>query len=191
MALRSMAGLSMHSETTYGGGARFFHWLTVVLLAVIVPIGLIMGDLPRGRLQDTLFVTHELLGLTILTLTVLRFLWRLTHRPPPPSADLSPLEVRASGGVHVLLYLLLLVMPITGYLFVGFSGIELSYFGLLHVPSAVAKDKPTGDLFLAIHASLQWAIYALAALHVGAALHHHLMRRNDVLARMISALRRR
>lgn len=186
-----MAGLTMEPLTSYGTVARFFHWLTVVLLATIIPIGLVMGDLPHGALQNTLFVTHESLGLTVLALTALRFLWRLTHKPPPPSADLAPLEVRASAGVHLLLYLLLVMMPVTGYLFVTFSGIELSYFGLFDVPSAVTKDKPTGELFLAIHASLQWAIYTLAALHIAAALHHHLMRRNDVLARMIPGLRRR
>ncbi len=191
MALRSMTETSVDSETAYGGGARFFHWLTVALLATIIPIGLVMGDLPRGRLQDTLFVTHESLGLTILALTVLRFLWRLTHRPPPPSADLAPLEIRASGSVHALLYLLLIAMPLTGYLFVTFSGIALHYFGLIEVPSLVATDKATGKLFLAIHWSLQWAIYGLAGLHIAAALHHYLIRRNDVLGRMIPALRRR
>lgn len=181
----------MQAQAVYGGGARIFHWLTVALLLVIIPLGLVMGDLPRGRLQDACFVVHESLGFSVLALTLLRFLWRLTHPPPPPSADLSRLEIRASGGVHGLLYLVLIVMPITGYLFISFSGIDLHYFGLIDLPSPVAKDKPTGEIFLAIHASLQWAIYALAAMHIGAALHHHLMRRNDVLQRMLPALRRR
>src|SRR5580704_3727532 len=117
----------MQAETVYGGGARVFHWLTVALLLIIMPMGIVMGDLPRGRLQDTLFITHESLGVTVLTLTVLRFLWRLSHRPPPPSADLNRLEIRASGGVHALLYLVLVVTPITGYLFISFLGIDFSY----------------------------------------------------------------
>lgn len=181
----------MQAQTSYGGGARAFHWLTVALLLIIIPMGLVMGDLPRGRLQDTLFVTHESLGLTVLGLTLLRLLWRLTHPAPPPSSALSRLEIKASGTVHALLYLVLIVMPVTGYLFVTFSGIALHYFGLVDVPTLVAKDKPTGELFLAVHASLQWVIYALAALHVGAALHHHFRRRNDVLQRMLPAVRRR
>jgi cytochrome b561 len=180
----------MAETTAYGGTARFFHWLTVGLLLIIMPIGLVMGDLPRGLLQDTLFVTHESLGLTVLALTLLRLFWRLSHGVPPPSADLSPMEVLASGGVHWLLYLVLIVMPLMGYLFVAFSGIELHYFGLISVPEPVPVDKETGKAFLAIHASLQWAIYGLVLMHAGAALHHYFMRRNDVLQRMLPGLRR-
>jgi cytochrome b561 len=180
----------MQAESVYGGGARAFHWLTVALLLIIMPMGIVMGDLPRGRLQDTLFITHESLGITVLALTVLRFLWRLGHRPPPPSTDLSPLEIRASGGVHALLYLVLVVTPITGYLFISFLGIDFSYVGLVHLPPPVTKDKPTGEFFGLIHASLQWAIYGLALMHAGAALHHYFFRRNDVLQRMLPGLRR-
>jgi cytochrome b561 len=178
----------MAAATSYGAAARFFHWLTVALLLAIVPIGLVMGDLPRGLLQDTLFVTHESLGLTVLGLTLLRLLWRLTHAAPPPARDLRPFEVRASGSVHALLYVILLVMPVTGYLFVTYSGIGLHYFGLMRVPALVAPDKPTGEWFLAVHVALQWAIYGLVAMHIGAALHHFFVRRNDVLVRMIPSL---
>ena len=172
---------------SYGAVARFCHWLTAALLLTIIPIGLVMGDLPRGRLQDTFFVTHESLGLTVLGLTLFRLFWRLTHRPPP-SRDLRPLEVRASGSVHVLLYVILLVMPVTGYLFVTFSGIGLHSFGLVAVPALVSPDKLTGEWFLAVHVALQWAIYGLALMHIGAALHHFFVRRNDVLPRMIPGL---
>lgn len=181
----------MRREAQYGTGAKLFHWVTVALLLAIIPMGLVMGDLPRGRLQDTLFVTHESLGLTVLALTLARFLWRLAHPAPPPSADLSPIERRASGGVHALLYLVLIIMPVTGYLFVTFKGIELSYFGLADIPALVAQDKPKADFALLVHTSLQWAIYALALMHISAALHHHFMRRNDVLARMLPLRRRR
>ena len=178
----------MAAEASYGASARVFHWVTMALLLIIIPLGLVMGDLPRGRLQDTLFITHESLGLTVLALTVARFVWRLAH-PPPPSPDLQRIERLASGSVHALLYLVLIVMPITGYLFVTLRGIELSYLGLFDVPALVMPDKPMGELFGAIHASLQWVIYALALMHIGAALHHHFLRRNDVLTRMLPGLR--
>lgn len=181
----------MQDQATYGAAARTFHWVTVALLLLIIPLGLIMGDLPRGAVQNTAFITHESLGLTVLALTLARLLWRLGHPPPPPSVDLNRLERKASGGVHLLLYAVLIVMPATGYLFVTFSDINLSYFGIVHVPALVAPDKPTGKLFGAIHSLLQWAIYALAAMHIGAALHHHFFRHNDVLARMLPALRAR
>jgi len=181
----------VQDQATYGAGARAFHWLTVALLLIIIPLGLVMGDLPKGVVQNTAFVTHESLGLTVLALTLARFVWRLGHPPPPSSADLNGLERQASAGVHVLLYAVLVVMPVTGYLFVTFSDIAVSYFGVVHVPALVAPDKPTGKLFGAIHSLLQWAIYALAAMHIGAALHHYFFRRNDVLARMLPTLQAR
>jgi cytochrome b561 len=175
----------MQPTLHYDATARLFHWLTFALLLLIVPLGLVMDDLPKGAIQNTAFVTHESLGLTVLALTVLRFAWRATHRPPPIPVELSPLERSGSAGVHWALYLVLLIMPLTGYLFVTYSGIELRYFGVLPVPSFVAKDKPTGETFLAIHAALQWAIYGLLLLHIGAALHHHFIRHNSILRRML------
>jgi cytochrome b561 len=176
---------------SYGAGARAFHWLTLALLLVIIPMGLVMGELPRGTLQNTFFITHESLGLTVLALTLARVLWRLGHPPPPPSRDLGQFERVVSGGVHVLLYAILIIMPVTGYLFVTLSDIDLSYFGVVHVPALTEPDKPLGKTFGAVHATLQWAIYALAAMHISAALHHYFFRHNDVLARMLPGLRGR
>jgi cytochrome b561 len=180
----------MRNAGFYGATARSFHWLTVALLVVIIPIGLIMGDLPRGSLKDTLFITHESLGITVLGLTLARLLWRLTHPAPPPSADLNRVELLASSSVHVLLYGVLFALPLTGYLFVSYRAIALSYFGLGDIPSLVAPDKARGELAGFAHFTLQWAIYGFALMHIGAALHHHFMRHNDVLARMVPALRR-
>jgi cytochrome b561 len=183
-------GAIVQEQASYGGGARAFHWLTVALLLVIIPMGVIMGRLPRGTLQNTLFITHESLGLTVLALTLARLLWRLGY-PPSPSRDLNQLERMASGGVHLLLYIILIIMPVTGYFFVTLSDIDLSYFGIVHVPALTEPDKPLGKTFGAIHITLQWAIYALAAMHIGAALHHYFFRHNDVLARMLPGLRSR
>jgi cytochrome b561 len=180
----------MERGTRYGAGARAFHWITVALLLIIIPIGLVMGRLPRGLLQDTLFITHESLGVTVLGITLLRAFWRLAHPAPPPSADLAPLERRASGAVHAALYLILLAAPITGYLYISFKGITLHYLGLVAVRALVAPDKSLAKLAFSIHAALPWAIYTLAALHIGAALHHYFVRRNDVLQRMLPSLDR-
>jgi cytochrome b561 len=181
----------VYEQASYGAGARAFHWLTAALLLVIIPMGLVMGELPRGTLQNTFFITHESLGLTVLALTIARLLWRLGHPPPPPARDLSQLDRVASSGVHVLLYAILIIMPVTGYLFVTLSDIDLSYFGIVHVPALTEPDKPLGKTFGAIHTTLQWAIYALAAMHIGAALHHYFFRQNGVLARMLPGLRGR
>ncbi len=178
------------SEWDYGAGARSFHWITTLLVLPIIPIGIIMIRLPRGALQDTLFVAHESLGLAILGLTVLRLAWRLAQGAPRPSPELGPLEARASRAAHALLYVLLLAMPATGYLLVVYGGFPLTFFGLAEVPRLVAKDKPLSELAGAAHLTLQWVIYAAVLAHVAAALHHHFLRHNAVLARMWPGLPR-
>ena len=180
-----------HGNETYGVAAQSYHWLTAILVLFLVPLGLAMTSLDPGPLQDGLFVTHESLGLTLFALLVLRLLWRLIHSPPPPSRDLSPLEIRASQAVHWLLYFALFAMPISGYILVVAGGDPLTYFGLANVPRFLLTDHKLSDLALTIHVASQYAIYGLVLMHAGAALHHHYARRNDVLARMLPLLRKR
>jgi cytochrome b561 len=170
----------------YDAVARTFHWSIVVLVLVTMPIGIAMNDLvAEGPLQDTLYVVHESIGVTIFCLMLLRLAWRLGRGAPPPSADLSRFEMLLSRSVHALLYLVLLAMPITGYLLVVAGGYPLSYFALFPVPRLVGKDEPLSQLAETGHLAMQWVIYALVAMHAAAALHHHFIRRNDVLRRML------
>jgi cytochrome b561 len=143
----------------YGGGPRLFHWTTVMLVALIIPIGWVMTRLDRGLAQDVPFIAPESLGVTILGRTVARLAWRLSDRVPPPSAALSPLEVSASGAVHMLLYLLPLVMPISDYILVVSSGFPLTHFGLAEVPRLIVKDEPLSKLAETAHLTLQSGAY--------------------------------
>ena len=181
-------GDAIATAESYGAGARFFHWTTLALVLLLVPIGLTMTSLDPGRLQDVLFVIHESLGLTLFVLIIARLLWRLTHVPPPPSRDLTALEIFGSRAVHWLLYIVILAMPISGYLLVAAGDYPLTYFGMAHVPRLVATNKALAERAEDIHMALQYAVYLLVALHAGAALHHHFFRHNDVLARMLPRL---
>ena len=173
----------------YDAGARTFHWTIVGLILATVPIGLAMNDLvAEGPVQDALYVIHESIGVTIFCLMLLRLAWRLAHGAPAPAAELSRLEVLASQSVHALLYLVLLVMPITGYLLVVAGDYPLTYFGLFDVPRFLGKHEPLSKFAESAHIALQWVIYALVAMHAGAALHHHFIRRNGVLRRMLPRL---
>jgi cytochrome b561 len=180
------------NETTthYDAVARLFHWTTAALVLLIIPIGWVMTRLDRGLAQESLFITHESIGLTILGLTAARVAWRLSHPAPPRSPSLSPLEVWASGIVHTVLYLFLLALPISGYIMEVAGGFPLTYFGLAEVPRLVVKDEPLSKLAETAHLTLQFGVSLCIALHIGAALHHHFLRRNDVLARMLPQLGR-
>ena len=176
-------------ELLYDAAARAFHWGIVALVLVTMPIGIAMNDLvAEGPLQDALYVIHESIGVTIFCLMLLRLAWRLAHGAPAPAAELSRLEVLASQSVHALLYLVLLVMPITGYLLVVAGDYPLTYFGLFDVPRFLGKHEPLSKFAESAHIALQWVIYALVAMHAGAALHHHFIRRNGVLRRMLPQL---
>jgi cytochrome b561 len=131
--------LSKGSHKTYGGIARLFHWLTLLLVALLIPFGLVMTSLDPGKPQDLLFVIHQSLGLTLFALILMRLGWRLRYSPPPPSRDLSTVEVKASQLVHWLLYLALVAMPLTGYVMVVAGGDPLSYFGFAEVPRQIGR----------------------------------------------------
>ena len=179
------------AERHYDAGARFFHWAVVVLVLATVPIGIAMNDLvAEGPVQDALYVIHESIGVTILCLMVLRLGWRLGHGAPAPAAELNRLERVSSQAVHALLYLVLLAMPITGYLLVVAGDFPLTYFGLFDVPRLVAKNEPLSKFAENAHLALQWVVYVLVAMHAGAALHHHFVRGNGVLRRMLPGLAR-
>jgi cytochrome b561 len=169
---------------TYDRGARLLHWAVALLVLATVPVGITMYAIAPGKSQDALYVVHKSLGLTIFALMLVRLAWRLARGAPAPSAALSPLEVRASQAVHWLLYALLLLMPVTGYVMETAGGFSVTFFDLFAVPRLVAKNKALSDHAETAHLMLQWAIYLVVAMHVGAALHHRFVRRNDVLARM-------
>lgn len=176
----------------YDAAARWFHWITAALVLTTIPIGVAMTRYIDSRqLRDLFFVLHESIGLSIFIVTGARLGWRLLHGAPPPSQDLSPIEILISHATHGLLYVVLLAMPISGYLFVVAGGHPLSYFGLFAAPRLIGRYRDLSHVAESAHLALRWVIYTLVATRVAAALHHHLVRRNDVLSRMLPWTRTR
>jgi cytochrome b561 len=168
----------------YGAPARFFHWAIAALIVVTVPCALVMTNIGAGPVQNTLYVAHESIGLTVLALATLRLIWRLVERPPPLPASVPPLQAQAARINHWLLYLLLFAMPATGYLLVIAGGYPMTFLALFDVPRLVDKSESLSKLMETGHLRLQFAVYALVFLHVAAALHHHFFKHDGVLRRM-------
>lgn len=143
----------------------------------------------EGPLQNLLFVIHESIGLTIFALAILRLVWRIVEPPPPLPASVPSRRALLAHLNHWLLYLLLFLMPVTGYLSVVAGGYPLNFFALFDVPRLVAKNESMGKFTESAHLALQYAVYALVLIHVGAALHHQLVKRDGVLRRMWPRLR--
>jgi cytochrome b561 len=145
-----------------------------------------MPDIHRDTKPDTLINLHLSFGIVILAIAALRLGWRLTHAEPPPEDGLPPWQVQSARIVHWLLYLLLFVVPILGWMNASFRGFPVTLFGLIELPKLMATRTPgfawTGD----VHGLLAtYALLALVGLHAAAALYHGLVRRDRVLQRML------
>jgi cytochrome b561 len=176
-------------ETTYSTGARHFHWWTVALLAVQVPLGLYMVyrgaatnfDGLTGRLYDL----HKTLGLAILALVVARLAYRLLHGAPADEPNLEWWQKAASHVTHWSLYALLILVPLVGWLGISLYGAR-EVFGIATIPALAAPDSEAANTVLMLHRYLALLTVGLVGMHVGAAVVlHYVIRGDGVLARMI------
>lgn len=201
--------LNLTSSTRYTGVAIALHWILAVLTLSLVPVGWWMSDAltePATRAQAIAVVKlHKATGITILTLTLIRLLWRLTHRAPPFPQRMPGWEKFVARATQWVFYILLLAMPLSGWIyatagyseaFKTFIHVPLSYFGLFNVPDfpgiGAQPDetrKAIGLGAMAVHEKLAWGILLLSGLHAAAALKHHLVDRDDVLTRMLPFLK--
>jgi cytochrome b561 len=181
------------SARRYSAVAILLHWASALGVLALIGMGLTMthAGLSPMRLFP-LYQWHKSIGITVLVLTGLRLAWRLARRPPPYPAGMPARERRAAGAAHALLYGLLVGLPLTGWAVVSLSpfNIPTVLYGLVpwpHLPLARLLADPAGaeGLLKALHAYGAWFLTALLVLHVAAALRHHFLLRDGVLARML------
>ncbi|SFV28362.1 cytochrome b561 [Devosia crocina] len=176
----------MTSIAHYKPLAKAFHWLTALLVLLTIPAALIMlrPGIERS-LQDPLFTFHKNIGVVIFVLVAVRLAYRLVN-PPPPLPDSVPTWQRHVASLtHWLLYGLLLAMAISGYIRVTAGGFPLEVFDPLGLPRPVPRSEALAETAKSIHAALRYPLIGLIALHIGAALHHALIKRDGVFQRML------
>jgi cytochrome b561 len=172
----------------YTRTAIALHWLVAVLILGAFALGLYMVELELSPTKLKLYSWHKWLGVTIWMIAVVRLFWRLTHRPPPLPA-LPTWQRIAASTTHVLLYVLVLAIPISGWLFSSASGFPVVYFGVLPLPDLVGKDKELAKLLQSVHATLNYTLMAIIVVHAAAAIKHHFVDRDVVFYRMLPLLR--
>jgi len=179
----------------YGRAQRSFHWLTVALIVVQVPVGVYMAY--RGNvlnvwdtLTGVLYNSHKLVGVTILAVVLCRLAYRLVRGAPADEPTIEPWQKIASHLNHWGLYLLLVCVPVAGYIGVSLFP-ALDIFGPISLPAVVAPNKDAAKTAFLVHGLLAAALVLLIAVHVAAALFHYFVRRDNVLGRMIPRLLRR
>jgi cytochrome b561 len=169
----------------YTATAKSLHWLMALMIIGMIPLGMYMHELPLSPEKLRLYSWHKWIGVTVFVLLLVRVSWRLTHQPPPLPWHMSKAQRRASHAGHVLLYLLMLAIPLSGWLMSSAKGYQTVWFGVLPIPDLLAKDKALGETLAEVHELLSWIMVAALAGHAAAALKHHFINRDDVLTRML------
>jgi cytochrome b561 len=160
-----------------------FHWLLAVLIVGSFCVGLYMSDLPMSPARLKLFNWHKWAGITILALSALRLLWRLTHRPPA-DVPMPAWQQRAAHLAHVALYGLFFLVPLAGWAYSSAAGFPVVVFGLVPLPDFVPVDKALAGGLKTLHQTLAFGLAFVVLAHVGAALKHQFIDRDGLLQRM-------
>ena len=169
----------------YAATAKVLHWLVVLLLIGQFIFAWTMPHIGRNTPVTTLISLHFTFGVTILAVAIVRLAWRLIQGEPEPAAGLLPWERAGSHIIHWLLYLLLLLLPLLGWINASWRGMPIVMFGL-ELPKLVAARSAGWQWSGDVHTLLaNYLMLALVGLHVAAALYHYFIRRDGVLQRML------
>lgn len=180
------------TEAGWGVLLRTFHWLIAALILAQAVIGLSMVPMGVTPAKVRVFALHKSIGMTILALALLRIAWRMGEKRPADPAGMPRWQRGAARAVHLTLYFLILAIPLSGWWFNSASNAPLAWFGLFPIPSLTGGYDPVWKpRALLTHQMLFWVLVALLVAHVGAALWHHFVQRDDVLRRMLVGSRER
>ena len=188
-----------NSQLRYGNVAMTLHWLIALAVVFNVCLGLYVAHLPSSDpSQFELIQFHKSVGLSVLVLSIVRLVWRLANPIPPLPPSMNPVLRVLARGTHFLLYFLIIAIPLSGWVFVSASplGLPTMYFHLFQWPHiSFLADLPRAEKMslrhelFAVHTFLAWSAIVLVPLHVVGALYHQLIRRDDILRRMIPGTR--
>ena len=186
---------SNHTSSFDAGTKRYsltaivLHWVLGLALLGIFAVGLYMTDLPFSPTRLKLYNWHKWAGVTILVLSALRLLWRLTHRPPALPGKISKAmpawQHWAHHGTHHALYALFFLVPLIGWAYSSASGFPIVVFGVLPLPDFVPVDKALAEMIKPFHELTAFALIGLAGLHIAAALKHQWIDRDGLINRML------
>ncbi|ALD91516.1 putative cytochrome b561 [Cupriavidus gilardii CR3] len=182
----------MRSNTParYSATAIGLHWIVALLIFAAFGLGLYMTDIPGFTpTKLKLYSWHKWLGVTVFALAVLRVLWRLTHAAPAPVAGMPAWQAAAAKAAHGLLYLLILAVPVTGYLYSQAAGVPVVYLGVWPLPQLIEPNDALKETLKFAHIWLNYLMAAIVVLHAAAALKHHWLDRDGTLGRMLPFLR--
>ena len=166
--------------------ARVLHWTTAFLVLSTIPLGIVAANDWGGSAQDAIYDLHRSIGATIIPLVFLRLIYRWTHPPLALPADIPQLQRFAAHATHWGLYILLIAQPFTGWVAASAYRASVTVFGWFELPPIWPENRAFSDQLLSVHRVMGLAIICLVAAHTGAALYHHLVRKDRILLRMVT-----
>jgi cytochrome b561 len=171
-------------SSRYTSPAIVLHWLLALLIVGTLGFGLYMVELPFSPARLKQYNWHKWAGMTILILSALRLLWRLTHPAPALPAHMPLWQQRASHLSHGLMYALFFAIPLAGWAYSSALGFPIVLYGVLPLPDWVGKDAELAKTLKIIHRYLAYSLAALVAVHLGAVAQHQWVLKDQLLNRM-------
>ncbi len=165
--------------------AQLLHWVIAALVVTQFALAWTAQDLPLGVHKLALLARHKSFGMTILMLAVLRLIWRFMNAPPELPVGMTRLERILARGTHIAFYVLLFAMPLSGWTMSSAKNYSVSWFGVFTWPNLIGQNETAFNVLKSTHYYLSNALFAIAVLHVLAALKHHFWNKDDVFLRML------
>jgi len=164
--------------------ARALHWIVAVLVLSQVPLGIVIANEWGGERQQQLYDLHKSFGAVLVPLIFIRVIYRLMNPPPPLPKDLSESQQFAAHATHLILYGLLIVQPMIGWIATSAYPAPMPVFGLFNMPLIWPENRELSGQLFVVHRWLGIIIAIVATMHIAAALHHHFVRKDRILMRM-------
>ena len=174
-----------NSDQEWGAVAKALHWIMALTVLLMFVLGWMAVNAPMSPTKLQLFSWHKSIGLTLLALVILRLLWRLANKTPARPAGVSTMEYALAKIAHAALYLLMILMPMSGYVINSTANFPFRLFGWVRIPNLIPANEAWQNVAENIHFILFCAFALLIVVHAAAAVRHHVIKRNSVLTRML------
>lgn len=175
-----------NTRHAWGLPARLLHWTMAALIFAQFALGWLAVTWRLSPTKLSLFVWHKSFGMLLLVLVLVRLGWRLANPTPALPRDTPVWERAGAHASHAFLYVLMIALPITGWIINSAANIPFRVFWLIPLPDIVTPDKALADFFKGVHLALFITLSAVLIAHIAAALRHHFVKRNDILQRMLT-----
>jgi cytochrome b561 len=166
--------------------ARALHWVTAFFILLMIPLGVMIANEWGGSQKDLLYDLHRSLGAALIPILFLRLIYRLANPPLPLPHDIPELQQRAANMTHWSLYALLIAQPFVGWAATSTYPATITVFGWFKLPPIWPANRALSEWLFSVHRWIAFAITFLVVAHIAAALHHHFVRKDRVLMRMIT-----